>query len=453
MPRIPRMFRHAFCLLALPACLSAALPNPGFEEGIAHWESRDSMSRALPEAAKSGGLGLRVADLDPAKGSYFVSSRLPVRPGQSITLSFQARADASFLGVYLWFHDASGKTIKDPALRYTDGLPAVGVKATGGAWTPCTLAAVAPADAASVAVWVHSYGKATGSADLDDFAISGIEAGAIPLASPPVTASAPSHVPPRPAPPVVILKLDDLRQIDGKVHPAWLRVTDFLRERGIKAGVGVITETLAEATPAYTDWIKARHAAGEIEFWFHGWDHATWTGDSGKKLSEFNGRGFEEQWSRFERSQDLAAQKLGFRFATFGPPGGGTGAHQDADTARAMVEDATMKVWLYPSPIDAVGRRLAAEGKVTVLDRVWAVNLESKVGLPDFTKFVEGYVKNPERLYFVLQGHPTHWAGERFNEFARIIDFLTGEKAVFMTPSEYAASLAGRPAQQVVSAR
>lgn len=88
-----------------------------------------------------------------------------------------------------------------------------------------------------------------------------------------------------------------------------------------------------------------------------------------------------------------------------------------------------------------------------MLDRVWAVNLESKVGQADFAKFVEGYAKNPDRLYFVLQGHPTHWAGARFDDFARIIDFLVAEKAVFMTPSEYAASLGGRPAQQVGAAR
>lgn len=443
MPLTPRLLWRTLCLLALPACLSATLPNAGFEDGLAGWESRDAMSRAMPEAAKSGAQGLRVIDQDQTKGSYFISSRLPVRPGQSLTLSFQARADANFLGVYLWFHDAAGNTIKDPALRHTDGLPAVGVKSRDGAWAPYTLKAAAPAGAASVAVWVHSYGKATGTADLDDFALTGLDA---------APASAPVHVTSRATPPVIILKLDDLRQIDGKVHGAWVRVADYLRGRGIKCNIGVITQTLAEATPAYTDWIKTRHASGEIEFWFHGWDHATWKNEAGKAFSEFGGRPFDEQWSRFDRSQTLASEKLGFRFATFGPPGGGSGAHQDAATAEIMAKDPVMKVWLYPSPIDDAGRRLAAAGKVTVLDRVWAVNLESKVGQADFAKFAEGYAKNPDRLYFVLQGHPTHWAGERFNEFVRIIDFLVAEKALFVTPSEYASSLGGRPAQQVAAA-
>lgn len=460
MPLLPRPLRRALCLLALPAALGAALPNPGFEEGLARWESRDAMSRALPEAARSGAQGLRIVDADPAKGSHFISSRLPVRPGQSLALSFQARSDANFLGVYLWFNDAAGKTIKDPVLRHTDGLPAVGVKAGDGAWMPYTLNSTVPAEAATVAIWIHSYGKATGTADLDDFSLGGLDADATPIAAAVsvVAASAvpttpPVHPAPRATPPVIILKLDDLRQTDdGKVHHSWIRVADFLRERGIKVGIGVITQTLAQATPAYADWIKARHASGEIEFWFHGWDHATWTAPSGKKNSEFGGRSFDEQWDRFARSQTLAEEKLGFRFATFGPGGGGS-LHQDAATAEVMAKDPAMKIWLYPSPIDETGRRLAAGGKVTILDRVWAVNLESKVGQADFAKFVEGYAKNPDRLYFVLQGHPTHWAGERFDEFVRIIDFLVAEKAVFMTPSEYAASLGGRPAQQVAAAR
>lgn len=448
---------QALCLLALFAgpARAASLPNPGFEDGLAGWTSRDSMSSVVADAARSGAKGLRVIDTDTAKGSDLLSERLPVRAGQSLTLTFQARADANFLGVYLRFEDAAGKVVKDPALRHTDGMPAVGVKAGDGSWAPYSLGVVVPDEAVSVAIWIHSWGKAVGRADLDDFALLGLAPDAAPVATAPaavVSAGPADKLPPRAAPPVIILKLDDLRQIDGKVHHSWIRVGDYLRQRSIKSSIGVICQTLAEATPAYAGWIKERHASGEIEFWFHGWDHATWKNEADKSLSEFGGRSFDEQWDRFARSQALAEEKLGFRFATFGPGGGGS-LHQDEATAQVMAKDPAMKVWLYPSPINDIGRRLAAEGKVTILDRVWAVNIEGKVGQPDFEKFASGYAKNPERLYFVLQGHPTHWAGERFTEFTRIIDFLVAEKAVFMTPSEYAASLGGRPAQQVGAAR
>ena len=70
------------------------------------------------------------------------------------------------------------------------------------------------------------------------------------------------------------------------------------------------------------------------------------------------------------------------------------------------------------------------------------MNLESKVGQPDFQKFREGYVKNPERTYFVLQGHPMHWGDAgRFEEFTKIIEFLLEQKSEFVTPSELAEKL------------
>lgn len=47
---------------------------------------------------------------------------------------------------------------------------------------------------------------------------------------------------------------------------------------------------------------------------------------------------------------------------------------------------------------------------------------------------------NPDRKYFVLQGHPAAWGGPRFDEFVKIIDFLTKQKCVFMTPVEYVKS-------------
>jgi peptidoglycan/xylan/chitin deacetylase (PgdA/CDA1 family) len=189
-------------------------------------------------------------------------------------------------------------------------------------------------------------------------------------------------------------------------------------------------------------WIKGLHDSGAIEFWFHGWDHGAHDA-GGQMLCEFDGRPYEEQKARFERSQKLAMEKLGFAFETFGPPGGGkSGQGFDANTCRVMQDDPHMKAWLYNRPIDEPGKALAAQGKVAVLDRVWAVNLESAVGVPDFNRFVAGYAANADRAYFVLQGHPAAWAGGRFDEFVRIIDFLQAQKAVFMTPAECALHLA-----------
>ncbi|HEY0945085.1 MAG TPA: DUF2334 domain-containing protein [Opitutaceae bacterium] len=246
---------------------------------------------------------------------------------------------------------------------------------------------------------------------------------------------------PIPAVPV-ILKLDDVRTNDsGKISERWRRVGELARQRNLKIALGVICDSLEGNKPAYFSWLKELQASGLVELWFHGYDHAVWKGADGKALSEFGGRSFEDQLDRFARSQKLAQEKLGLTFSTFGPGGGGS-LHQDAATARAMAEEPGMKVWLYPSPLDDQGRQLAAAGKVTILDRVWQVNLEQPLFVPNYQKFVEGYSKYAaKRRYFVLQGHPNKWDDARWAEFLKIVDFITENKIPTVTPTELAASL------------
>lgn len=429
--------------LILPLSVQAkGLPNPGFEDGPSGWAINDTMSKVIPDAAHEGKMGLRITDDNTSAGSSVTSAKLPVQPGQEITLTYWSKAQSDCAGVYFWFYDSAGKVINDPAQRAGAGHPVCGVKKGDGGMS--TLKAVAPGGAVAVAVWIHSFGSATGTVDFDDFTLTGIADDAVPVMAEVkpqkavAPAGAPANLPPRTKPPVIIIKVDDLRQIDGKVNSLWDQFANFIKSRQIKAGIGIICETLQNATPEYVKWIKDRQATGLFEFWFHGWDHATHL-ENGVAFNEFNKRPFEDQKKRFDDSQALAMDKLGFPFATFGPGGGTSNGSFDENTIRVMAEDPHMKVWLYPQPIDAVGKKLDAGGKVAILDRVWEVNTESKVGLPDFEKFVEGYARHPEREYFVLQGHPMQWTPDRFQNFVKIIDFLTAQNAVFMTPSEFAA--------------
>ncbi len=143
--------------------------------------------------------------------------------------------------------------------------------------------------------------------------------------------------------------------------------------------------------------------------------------------------------ARFERSQKLALEKFGFSFRTFGA-GGSSSKHPTSDdtTLKVVAEDPHIKTWLYPRPLDEAGRKLESESNVTILDRVMDVNLERIVGEVDFNWFLEGYSKHPDREYFVLQGHPNTWDDVKFGEVFKIIDFLMEQKAVFMTPTEFA---------------
>jgi peptidoglycan/xylan/chitin deacetylase (PgdA/CDA1 family) len=444
MPPVKHLLPILLALTSVTARADAPL-NPGFEDGPTGWAFSEKipMSTVVPEAAHGGSKGLRITDNSAEAGSSAVSGKIPVTPGAALELEFYARTQTQgFVGVYLWFRDADGKLIKEESQRAGQGHPVVGVKNADGQWGACSLKATAPATASSVSIWIHSFGKATGSADLDDFSLMGAagQGAAAEVAPTP----APVVLPGRSKPPLIVLKTDDLRPINGKVHPLWDKLVGYLDSKNIKASIGILMDKTGEATPAYFDWVKQKHAGGNIEFWFHGWDHATHEVD-GVKYNEFNKRSYEEQKKRFDDAQKLAKESFGFPFVTFGPPGGTSNGTFDENTVKVMADEPDMKVWLYPQPLDNKVKDLAAGGKVTILDRVWAVNLESKVGNPDFQKFLEGYAKNPGREYFVLQGHPMSWgSAEKYAEFTKIIDFLIEQKAEFLTPTELAARLKSR---------
>lgn len=250
----------------------------------------------------------------------------------------------------------------------------------------------------------------------------------------------------RKQPPVIILKLDDLSQKQGTILPSFRKMAEVLAARHIKGSFGVIcavrwpgAQALADSGPEYIDWVKQLHASGQIEFWFHGWDHATHE-EAGEAYCEFNNRSYAEQKRRFDHAQKVAREKFGFTFQTFGP-GGGLSKFPtfDATTLQVLADDPFIKVWLSPKLADDASRKLEAAGKVTVLDRVADVNLERKVGEPDFDWFLKGYLNHPDRDYFVLQGHPNTWDDAKFAEVLKILDYLIQQHAVFMTPAEYAA--------------
>jgi hypothetical protein len=221
----------------------------------------------------------------------------------------------------------------------------------------------------------------------------------------------------------VVLKVDDLSvRGNGTVSERWRRITDFALERKIKLSIGLIAKSLDGENPAYSAYLKNLQKSGLIEFWFHGYDHGVHKeGDAGKDYAEFSNRSYEEQKRRFEISQKLAVEKLGAPFTCYGPPGGGNTAASETDldaTVRVMAEDPAMKLWLYPKALDEHGAKLQSAGKITILDRVWQVNIEQPLFVPNPEKFIEAYTKHaPGRRYFILQGHPDQWDDARWAAF------------------------------------
>ena len=231
-------------------------------------------------------------------------------------------------------------------------------------------------------------------------------------------------LPPRAQPPKIVLKLDDM----VGPHANWQAVLDEVNKRQIKAGFGIICNSLENPKPGYLDFIKKAQASGRIEFWCHGYDHKQWV-ENGLTMWEFYGPSVAQQKEHLAKCQTLARAKLGAPFASFGAPFNQT----DEKFAEVMRDDPDFKVWMY-------GDGQFPMGKV-VETRVGDVNIENPLFRPSTLRLAQGMAHHPTQAYFVIQGHPPQWDAPRVAEFVKMLDFLTAQHAVFMTPSELAATL------------
>lgn len=229
-------------------------------------------------------------------------------------------------------------------------------------------------------------------------------------------------------PQVIILKLDDVRQVNnGVVHRNWQRVADYIEKNDLKASFGIICSSLETDNRAYFDWIKALQQKGFIEFWLHGYRQRT----NQDKTGEFEQGTFEEQRAVLEHSEKLAREKLGFTLPAFGQHWSGT---TDA-TEKALEAVPEIEIWLYGPKTPKFYAKVS-------LPRV--MGLENPTFVPDFANFKATYERiGATEPYLVLQGHPPNWyTDERWNGFLQIVEFLKARGCVFMTPSEYVASIA-----------
>jgi peptidoglycan/xylan/chitin deacetylase (PgdA/CDA1 family) len=225
--------------------------------------------------------------------------------------------------------------------------------------------------------------------------------------------------------PYVILKLDDLWNEEGLVHPGWQQVVDFLNEEGVKGTIGLVCNSLEEGDETYFQWIKDRAAEG-YEIWHHGYCHCKPMVD-GEEKREFRGTDYAYQLEHLSKAQNLADDKLDLTLRSFGAPYNAT----DEFTAQALAQLPDLKVWMYketPFPTDKF-----------VLPRISEVNIEYPVHQPDFDKFKAGYEQFQGEPILVIQGHPRSWVDDpsRFEAFKQIVLFLKSERVRFTTPYAY----------------
>jgi len=430
------MFRKTLQLSGLLLCLSLgtatsaplSVTNPGFESGTTDWtvvEKEGIVVATSADAGRDGSTGLHVEDNSDSQSAKVMSKAVAVEPGKAYRIGFWARTSTpGRIGVFMRFCTSTFQTI-DP-----ENLVHRNIDGSGSDWQNYTVEGRAPQQAAFLMIWIHSYSKLTGSVDFDDFSIEESDGASLAAATPSagtVAKNQKAMMTTRSSPAKIIIKADDLRSRRGAIDPRWMRFIDFIKERKIKASIGVIGESLDGDFPEYFNAVKELHATGLFEFWNHGYDHREWK-EGGKRMLEFQGSTYEYQKQHLTRTNQLAREKLGFPLVTFGA----SFAVHDQNTVRALQEDPDIKIWLYGKPVKSDD---PAAGKI-VLDRRWDVTIEQPLFVPNSQKFIEGFTKHPDVDYFVIQGHPWRWDDAGFAEFTKIVEYALQNGAEFVTPSE-----------------
>lgn len=223
----------------------------------------------------------------------------------------------------------------------------------------------------------------------------------------------------------VVLKLDDLVAADGRVPERWARLTSYVETHRIMTSIGIIGNSLEGDQSEYFEELKRLRATGLFEFWHHGYDHRRWQAD-GKTLCEFAGTSRDHQQDHFQRTQDLAKEKLGIRFQTFGAPFNAT----DSNTIGVLANQPDIRLWFEGDPDHPAGK--------FVVRMIPGTNIEQPVHHPNLKAFEKGYQitrKAPPACY-ILQGHPNSWDEAAFAEFVLIVDFLKERNHPFVLPGE-----------------
>ena len=170
------------CVMVLAAAATSnadeplPLKNPGFEEGLDGWLTKGGdfdMSHAVPDAAHTGKLGLRVTDADDKHGSSLMSEQFDVEQGRTFELRFWVRNISGHgLAVYLQFLDKTGYKLTDVVDTLTNAHSnqiKVIIPEDATEWKQFTVRGVAPPTSTKMYIWIHSGNAAVCVTDLDDF--------------------------------------------------------------------------------------------------------------------------------------------------------------------------------------------------------------------------------------------------------------------------------------------
>lgn len=218
----------------------------------------------------------------------------------------------------------------------------------------------------------------------------------------------------------IIIKADDLTfNKESVVNERWQKFADLVVNYNIKAAAGIVGSSLEMGNKDFFDWINKYKETGLFEFWNHGQLHKRWEINE-ERVSEFFNQNKEKQMAYLKQTQDLATEKLGFPFITFGAPYNWT----DENTALALEEFPEIKVWLYPQKDPKSNKKL--------VPRQLMLNIEYPVHNVNFYHFLNNYYFYSKEDVFAIQGHPHSWDEHGFDQFTLFAKYFneTGIKTI-----------------------
>lgn len=220
---------------------------------------------------------------------------------------------------------------------------------------------------------------------------------------------------------VIILKADDM-QFDEKniISPKWTSFINYIKNKGIKASIGLIGNSLEKGNQQYFDSLMSIANCGMFELWNHGYNHILDGLDPiGNSYEEFLNTSYDYQIEHLVKTQNLAKEKLNIVLHSFGAPGNAI----DSNTVRAINDFKNIDIWLF------------GPDRQGILNLKRIAEMEFPSGNPVFSLFKEYYL--PQNEYLVFQIHPNAWDDKKFSEFKEMIEFLKSKDVTFLTPFEY----------------
>lgn len=159
--------KTATCAVTVNPAPSCVLTNPSFESNLTGWTINTGNVVSSTDAAS----GAKSAKLGTVESGMEQTYTVSVSAGTVVTLNFNAKIAGSvgWAGVGLDFKDASGNNLLAPNLQITNTT-----------WGAKTITGTAPAGTAKLNAWAYTN---SGELYVDNFCISGLPLGTVPVTS------------------------------------------------------------------------------------------------------------------------------------------------------------------------------------------------------------------------------------------------------------------------------